>query len=179
MHAASLGRYCKSLGITVVLLTLIHFSGGLLGDRVGRLNLLWPITLFSGCLSLFLWLPSNSIATLILFVCAYGFCTSSVTALPPSIIGQITPDDRLGARIGAFYSIIAVASLVGNPIGGALITNTNAKDGYRWLIVFSVSCLPAKDGPEADQIKGAALMVGSFFMLGSRLLHDSDLRRRW
>ena len=87
---------------------------------------------------MFLWLLSGNLATLVLFACVYGFSTSSVTALPPSVIGQITPDDRLGARIGAFYSIIAIASLVGTPIGGALITNADRKDGYQGLIAFSV-----------------------------------------
>jgi hypothetical protein len=47
----------------------------------------------------------------------------------------------LGARIGAFYSVIAVASLVGTPIGGALITDHETKDGYRGLILFSVKLL--------------------------------------
>ena len=86
---------------------------------------------------MFLWLLSNNLATLILFACIYGFSTSSVTSLPSSVIGQITPDDRLGARIGAFYSIVAIASLVGTPIGGALITNADKKDGYQALIGFS------------------------------------------
>lgn len=112
---------------------------GFLGDRFGRLNLLWPATLVSGCLCLFLWLLSHSLATLILFVCVYGFSVSSVTALPPSVIGQITPDDKLGARIGAFYSIIAVSSLVGTPIGGALITDDKSREGHRWTILFSVN----------------------------------------
>jgi MCP family monocarboxylic acid transporter-like MFS transporter 10 len=76
-------------------------------------------------------------ATLVTFVCVYGFASSSVTSLPPSVIGQFTPDDNLGARIGAFYS--AIASLVGTPIGGALITDKGSKDGYRWLMLFSVS----------------------------------------
>jgi MCP family monocarboxylic acid transporter-like MFS transporter 10 len=78
-------------------------------------------------------------ATLVLFVCVYGFASSSVTSLPPSVIGQFTPDDKLGARVGAFYSVVAVASLVGTPIGGALITDKESRDGYRWLILFSVS----------------------------------------
>lgn len=116
-------------------------SGGLLGDHVGRLNLLWPMTLLSGCLCLFIWLLSSSLATLVFFACVYGFSLSSVTALPPSIVGQITPDDKLGARIGAFYSIVAIASLVGSPIGGALITDADKKEGYQWLIIFSVSVL--------------------------------------
>ncbi|KAI4670315.1 uncharacterized protein J4E79_000596 [Alternaria viburni] len=137
--------------------------GGFIGDRLGRLNLLWPITLISGCLCLFLWLLGNSMATLIFFVCVYGFLTSNVTALPPSIIGHITPDDKLGARIGAFYSVIAIASLVGTPIGGALITDHDTKDGYRWLIVFS----------------GAALLIGSGFMFISRMLHDKALNTKW
>jgi MCP family monocarboxylic acid transporter-like MFS transporter 10 len=77
-------------------------------------------------------------ATLVVFICIYGFFSSSVSALTPSVIGQITPDDKLGARIGAFYSVISIASLVGPPIGGALITSSDDKDGYRWLIVFSV-----------------------------------------
>ncbi|KAF1838564.1 MFS general substrate transporter [Decorospora gaudefroyi] len=145
---------CSILGATLA---------GFLGDRIGRLNLLWPIALVSGCLTLFLWLPSHSMATLVLFVCLYGFSASSVTALTPSVVGQITPDDKLGARIGAFYSVIAVASLVGTPIGGALITDKHHRDGYRWLILFS----------------GTALIVGSAFMLGSRLLHDRDLRKKW
>ena len=105
---------------------------------MGRLNLLWLVTLFSGSLCLFLWLLSNDLATLILFACAYGFSASSVTALPTSIIGEITPGDRLGARTGAFYSVITIASLIGTPIGGTLITDEHIREGYRWLIVFSV-----------------------------------------
>jgi MFS family permease len=103
------------------------------------LNLLWPTTLLSGLFCLFLWLLSNCLAVLVLFACLYGFTVSSINALPASVIGQITPDGSLGARIGAFYSVVAVASLVGTPIGGALIVNKDDKDGYQWLIVFSVS----------------------------------------
>ncbi|KAF2034332.1 MFS general substrate transporter [Setomelanomma holmii] len=137
--------------------------GGCLADHVGRLNLLWPTTIISGLLCLLLWLLSSSLAVLILFACLYGMTISNINALPASVVGQITPDGSLGARIGAFYSVIAIASLVGTPIGGALIVDKESKDGYRWLILFS----------------GVSLIVGSIFMLGSRLLHDRDLRRRW
>ncbi|KAJ6196695.1 major facilitator superfamily domain-containing protein [Bipolaris maydis] len=136
--------------------------GGLLSDRVGRFNLLWPVTFLSGCLCLFLWLLSTNISTLIFFVCAYGFFSSSVNTLPTSIIGQITPDDKFGARTGAFYSVITISSLIGTPIGGALIVDEHVREGYRWLILFS----------------GTALMVGSMFMLGSRMLHGKDSRTK-
>ncbi|KAF1365945.1 MFS general substrate transporter [Lizonia empirigonia] len=137
--------------------------GGLLGDRIGRLNLLWPMVMFTGCICIFVWLLINSLAAVVLFACLYGFGTGNFTALLPSVVGQITPDENLGARVGAFYSIVAIASLVGTPIGSALITDDDKREGYWWLIVFS----------------GTAITIGSLFMLGSRLLHDKNMRKRW
>ncbi|KAJ4383996.1 hypothetical protein N0V86_000840 [Didymella sp. IMI 355093] len=137
--------------------------GGLLGDRIGRLNLLWPMVMFTGCICIFIWLLIDSLAVTVLFSCLYGFGTGNFTALLPSVVGQITPDENLGARVGAFYSVVAIASLVGTPIGSALITNENSRQGYWWLIIFS----------------GTAITIGSLFMLGSRLLHDRSLRKKW
>ncbi|KAH7073235.1 major facilitator superfamily domain-containing protein [Paraphoma chrysanthemicola] len=114
--------------------------GGLLADRFGRLNLLWLTTLLSGLLCLSLWLTSSSLAVLVVFICCYGLTISNINALPASVIGQITPDGSLGARIGAFYSAVAVASLIGTPIGGALIVDKQSRGGYQWLILFSVRC---------------------------------------
>lgn len=154
-------------------------SGGLLADRIGRLNMLWPMGLLGGFLCLFVWLLSDTIGGLVLFVCIYGFAASNINALPASAIGQITPDGSLGARIGAFYSVIAVASLVGTPIGGALIQDKTQKDGYRWLIVFSVCEHLFRSTRLLMKRQGVSLTLGSLFMLASRLLHDRDLRKRW
>ncbi|KAH6620246.1 major facilitator superfamily domain-containing protein [Boeremia exigua] len=137
--------------------------GGFLGDHLGRLNLLWPIVMFTGCICIFIWLLIDSLAATVLFVCLYGFGTGIFTALLPSVVGQITPDENLGARVGAFYSVVAIASLVGTPIGSALITTDDKREGYWWLIVFS----------------GTAITIGSLFMLSSRLLHDKNLRKKW
>lgn len=135
--------------------------------------------LLGGFLCLFLWLLGDTIGILVGFVGLYGFAASNINALPASAVGQITPDGSLGARIGAFYSVIAVASLVGTPIGGALITDKDTKDGYRWLIVFSVSGIENFRNTRTDRRQGASLTLGSLFMLASRLLHDRDLRKRW
>ena len=97
------------------------------------------MVMFTGCICIFVWLLVNSLAAIVLFACLYGLGTGNFTALLPSVIGQITPDENLGARVGAFYSIIAFASLVGTPIGSALITDDDTREGYWWLIVFSVS----------------------------------------
>lgn len=108
---------------------------------MGRLNLLWPMVMFTGSICIFIWLLINSLAVTVLFSCLYGFGTGNFTALLPSVVGQITPDERLGARLGSFYSVVAIASLVGTPIGSALITNEDNREGYWWLIVFSVSSI--------------------------------------
>lgn len=107
---------------------------------MGRLNMLWPMVMFTGCICIFVWLLIDSLAVTVLFACLYGFGTGNFTALLPSVVGQITPDKNLGARVGAFYSIVAIASLVGTPIGSALIVDEHkqSRQGYWWLIVFSV-----------------------------------------
>ncbi|KAF2632805.1 MFS general substrate transporter [Macroventuria anomochaeta] len=138
-------------------------AGGLLGDRIGRLNLLWPMVMFTGCIYIFIWQLINSLAVTVLFACLYGFGTGNFTALLPSIVEQITPDENLGTRVGAFYSVVAVVRLVGTPIGSALITSDDTKEGYWWLIVFSCT----------------TITIASLFMLGSRLLHDKNLRKKW
>lgn len=94
--------------------------------------------MFIGCMCIFVWLLVDSLAVAVLFVCLYGLGTGTFTALLPSVVGQITPDENLGARVGAFYSVVAIASLVGTPVGSALITNEDTRAGYRWLIIFSV-----------------------------------------
>jgi len=57
--------------------------------------------------------------------------------------------------------------------------NREEKEGYRWLILFSVSLLRVVLSLMTNSGQGVALIVGSLFMLGSRLLHDKDLRKRW
>ncbi|KAF2705024.1 MFS general substrate transporter [Pleomassaria siparia CBS 279.74] len=136
--------------------------GGLLGDRLGRLNALYPSTLISGLLCLTLWLTSPTLPCIILFACLYGLCSGFFVALLPACVSQICPEERMGARMGAFYSIVAVSSLVGTPIGGALIRGGD-REGYQGLIAYA----------------GCALVVGGLVMIGSRLLHDRDLRRKW
>ncbi|KAF2003840.1 MFS general substrate transporter [Amniculicola lignicola CBS 123094] len=136
--------------------------GGLMGDRVGRLNLLWPMTLISGILSLTMWYLAPTVEVLIAYVCLYGLCTGFYVALLPPVIGQISPDEKLGARIGSFYTLVATAGLIGNPIGGALIKE-KTKEGYVGLILYS----------------GCTMIVGAFAMLAGRFLHGKDLRAKW
>jgi MCP family monocarboxylic acid transporter-like MFS transporter 10 len=101
------------------------------------------MTIFSGLLCLGTWAVTSSIPVLVSFVSLYGFCSGVFIAVLPAIIAQLTPAWKLGGRIGAFYSVCAIAQLVGSPIGGALIQVKDSggdgdAHGYLGLILFAV-----------------------------------------
>ncbi|KAL5383367.1 hypothetical protein DPSP01_006052 [Paraphaeosphaeria sporulosa] len=142
--------------------------GGLAADSTGAGNAVYPMTILSGLLCLGTWAVTSSIPLLVIFVLLYGFCSGVFVAVLPVIVAQITPADKLGGRIGAFYMVSAVAQLVGSPIGGALIQGrsglgSDQAQGYLGLIVFA----------------GTTLLVGGIVILISRLLHDRNLRSRY
>lgn len=85
-----------------------------------------------------MWLITSNIGVLVAFVNLYGFCSGVFIAVLPAIVAQISPQERLGGRIGAFYCVLAIAQLVGSPIAGTLIKKKSA-EGYSGLIAFNVS----------------------------------------
>lgn len=97
------------------------------------------MTLVSGIFCLTMWLPTGTdVATVVAFVCLYGFSSGIFISVTPAVVAQISPDDRIGARIGAFFTLAAIATLIGTPIAGSLV-DKEAQDGYRNLILFAVS----------------------------------------
>jgi MFS family permease len=86
-----------------------------------------------------MWLPTHTLPVIVMFACLFGFSSGFFISLLPTIVSQITPDDKVGARIGVFYSVTAVASLIGAPIGGVLVGKDEEKPEYRGLIVSAVS----------------------------------------
>ena len=109
----------------------------MIGDNLGRLNTLYLATLSLGLLCI-VWLFAKTTLLIILFTIFFGFLSGTFTALLPPVVSQISPDEKLGARMGAFYSVICVSSLTGAPIAGLLIGGEN-RGGYAGVILFAVS----------------------------------------
>ncbi|EKM51453.1 uncharacterized protein PHACADRAFT_166015 [Phanerochaete carnosa HHB-10118-sp] len=162
-------QYGVSPSIHVYLLSMINglsffgrIIGGQLADRYGRLNILCPSTLLSGVLCLALWLPSQGPVPLVIFACAYGFFSGIFISVISAAVGQISPVERLGARIGTFSLPTAIATLVGTPIGGAFV-KAGTRDEYHHIAVFA----------------GVTIVAGSAFLYVSRILSSRDLKAKW
>ncbi|KAI1131720.1 major facilitator superfamily domain-containing protein [Nemania abortiva] len=135
-------------GIVSALLPLINASslfgrilGGQAADKLGRLNVLWPMTGTCGILCLLFWIFATNIAEAVAFSILYGFCSGIFISVTPAVVGEISPKDKLGARIGAFFGLTAVATLAGSPAAGALIQDSSRRTGYLPLIAFSGASL--------------------------------------
>lgn len=88
----------------------------------------------STVLVLALWLPARGNVPYILFAAFYGFSSGAFVSLAPALIAQISDVREIGVRTGAMFGAISVAALVGNPIGGALVSNEGG--GYLHLQIF-------------------------------------------
>ncbi|PWN87063.1 MFS general substrate transporter [Acaromyces ingoldii] len=149
------------------LLPIINAAGvpsriipGILADKVGVLNMMVPLTLGSGILSLALWLPSTGNVPLILFAVFYGLLSGSFVSLLPAFVARISPQPLFGARLGAVYAFVAVANLVGTPTGGG-ITQAGTKAAYRNLAAFA----------------GTMVTVGGLCALGAWLIEARKEKR--
>ncbi|KAF2009488.1 MFS general substrate transporter [Aaosphaeria arxii CBS 175.79] len=137
--------------------------GGLAADETGPTNITYPMTILSGIQCLGMWLVTSDVGVLVVFVILYGFCSGVFIAVLPVIAAQLSPADKLGGRIGALYTVLAAAQLVGSPIGGSLIqSSTDFAFGYMGLIVFG----------------GVTLFVGGIVVFISRILQHKDLSLR-
>ncbi|KAI0364210.1 monocarboxylate permease [Pilatotrama ljubarskyi] len=120
---------------------------GYIADKVGPINVFIPAAAICSVLILGLWLPAHGVASITTFAVLYGLFSGAFVSLLPSYIATISPREKYGARLGAVYTIVAVATLVvgtgkpcrsplvGTPTGGALLKRTDEQHFNR-LIVF-------------------------------------------
>lgn len=108
---------------------------GYIGDHYGRINVLIVSTAIAGALTPALWLPAHSNAPIIAFCACYGFTSGAAYSMLPAVIAQISEIHQIGVRNGTLYAVISIGSLIGNPIGGALITHDDG--GFAGLQIFA------------------------------------------
>ncbi|THX23029.1 MFS transporter, MCP family, solute carrier family 16, member 10 [Aureobasidium pullulans] len=144
---------------SVTLLIILNVVGiparvlvGHLADRyLGALNTLIPVLFYVNVLA-FCWMGVNSQTSLYVFVSFYGLGLASFQSLIPTTVARMTKDiSKVGTRMGMVFTFLSFASLVGPPIGGALVS----AGGHTYIY--------------AQAWAGASAAVGTALVVASRV----------
>ncbi|KAK3701057.1 hypothetical protein LTR37_015619 [Vermiconidia calcicola] len=80
------------------------------------------------------WIGVHSDGAFIAYAALYGCFSGALIPLPPSVFPIVCPDPKvLGARLGMAQGIGSIASLIGSPIAGGLVTINAGKSGTNYL----------------------------------------------
>lgn len=113
---------------------------GILGDKIGRFNVMNIFCLLTAILILGLWIPADSNAGQLVFAPLFGFSSGAAIGLTPALLAQISPIREIGVRTGTAFAAGSIAALTGAPIGGELIARDHG--GFLYLQLFSgCTCL--------------------------------------
>ena len=107
-----------------------------------------------------LWIPAHNSAPIFVFAAISGFLSGSIFSIGPAAIAQISEIREIGIRNGTLFFCMSIGVLVGNPVGGALIS-ANGGD-YLYLKIFS----------------GAVLAASCVAFFGSRTLKTGFLKEK-
>ena len=109
----------------------------LLSDTLGPLNVQIPCALISAILA-FAWLGISSLPSLLALCILYGFFSGGMLALPPAAVASLTEDlSHFGQRMGVVFMSMAVGSLLGTPIVGAILGERGAEGNWAGVRIWS------------------------------------------
>ncbi|KAG7409115.1 Aspyridones efflux protein apdF [Fusarium oxysporum f. sp. rapae] len=103
-----------------------RFGSGLAADKFGVLGVFVPI-LVATSLALFTWISVRTVPSMYLWTVFCGILCGGIQSLFPAGLGYLTAGtEQPGTRMGVIFGLGSIASLIGSPIGGALV---EAMDG--------------------------------------------------
>ncbi|KAF2717572.1 MFS general substrate transporter [Polychaeton citri CBS 116435] len=129
---------------------------GILADRLGHFNILTMTCMISGVVA-FCWTAATSIAGVVIWIAAYGFCSGAIMSMQLACAGKLASEGAIGAAMGAAMAAVSLTGLFGTPIAGEL-----ENSGYLALSSFT----------------GAVLLVAGVFIGGARFAVNRDLLAR-
>ena len=104
---------------------------GWAADKFGRFSVFLSMAALTSIIVLALWTPSHGTGAVVTFAVIFGFTSGCIVSLLPTLVAQISDVKQIGVRTGTFFSLVAVATLIGSPIGGQLIS---ANDGDFYIV---------------------------------------------
>ncbi|XXG99480.1 Serine/threonine-protein kinase [Hypoxylon texense] len=113
-----------------------RLSPSLVANKIGPVQTLLISVTFAG-VTAFSWINTNTGGGNIAFAIFFGFFTGGIVALPAVVLTSFTPDlSRLGTRLGMSSMLNGIASLVGTPIAGAILSSTGNYLGIQLFAGF-------------------------------------------
>ncbi|KAF5679143.1 riboflavin transporter MCH5 [Fusarium heterosporum] len=116
--------YRKSLDLLLIFngVSLIgRLGAGLAADRLGALTAFVPAAIATAII-LFSWISVETSPGMYTWTVFCGIFSGSIMSLFPAGLGHLTAGtEKPGTRMGMVFGLSSVASLIGSPIGGALI----------------------------------------------------------
>jgi MFS family permease len=92
---------------------------GRIGDRIGPMRLLVPLTVALAVLC-GLWVMADDFLTLAIFAVLFGAANGGCIALYPAIAASWFGTKNLGAILGALYVAVGIAAVAGGSLAGLL-----------------------------------------------------------
>ncbi|PCG95405.1 Major facilitator superfamily domain, general substrate transporter [Penicillium occitanis (nom. inval.)] len=137
------GMSTKLAFYLVAILNAASFPGrlitGFLGDKFGRLNMMFFAAASSGIISL-CWQACDTNASLIVVTALFGFCSGAIISGTSIVLASVPKDPRnIGTYMGMGFGITAFSTLIAPPVSGAMVSRY---DSFTQVSIFSgVSCL--------------------------------------
>ncbi|KAG0036406.1 hypothetical protein BGZ82_004276 [Podila clonocystis] len=102
---------------------------GLASDYIGDINTLLISSGISALSILVVWMfASTSVAVMAVFCVLYGFFSGSFVAIIPTVAAHLCGISRLASVTGIIYGGIAIGTLIGSPVGGAILDTSGGLD---------------------------------------------------
>ncbi|CEI70785.1 hypothetical protein FVEN_g734 [Fusarium venenatum] len=104
-----------------------RLGSGFIADKVGILVIFVPV-IASTAVILLSWIAVNTAVAMYVWTVFCGILSGGIQSLFPAGLGYLTADaEKPGTRMGMVFGLGSIASLVGAPIGGALIGAMNGR----------------------------------------------------
>ena len=109
---------------------------GIWADAIGAFNTNMLCVALTVVGTLAVWLPAgHTVAGVLVFVVVFGFGTGNNISVTPVCVGKLCHTQHYGRYYAACYTVVSIATLIGLPVAGAIISATGG--GYWGLIVFT------------------------------------------
>lgn len=95
---------------------------GFIADKWGRFNVMIISSIVSTIMILSLWMfAEDNLALLVTFTVLFGIFSGTAYSLTPVCVAQLCQQENYATRYGTAYGLVSFATLIGNPLAGAIL----------------------------------------------------------